>query len=148
MNKAPFLIPFLIPLLSLAFEATAQLDSLALWRKYEKEAIYFSGSGYIKGDQKYPIRDLKKEFEFSPLGKEVYRMSRSDKNMGRASVILGFVSYSVWINSISKNTKHPSPTPLLATVGFWGISIPFSIRSVNRMNKAVWLRNRDVLLRK
>ena len=81
MAKATFAIGILI----FAFQAKAQLDSSALWKKYEREVIYFSGVRYVKGDVRYRIKDLKNEFEFSPLGKEVYRMSRSDK---RVSIVL------------------------------------------------------------
>jgi hypothetical protein len=147
MKEYRFLISAVM-LFGLAFEATAQLDSLSLWRKYESDVIYFSGGGFIKGDVKHPLRDLKNEFDYSPLGKEVYRMARNDRNLSRCFIALGVASEFFWLTSIGKRQNTKATAGFLVFTASFGVAIHLSIRSVNRMQKAVWLRNRDVLLRK
>lgn len=126
----------------------SQVDSTEFKSIYDKETIYFSGNKYVKGELKYPIKFLEEEFNFSPEGKNLYHLSVVDSRNQKilASIGLGmFVSGLVLANNREKGIGAGL---FIGSIVPNIISLKFAIRSVNRQQKAVWVRNRDMLLRK
>ena len=131
-----------------SFEANAQLDTAALKLKYEKEVIYFSGGKYVKDGVKYPYRQLKNEFSNSTEGLKTFKMYESDAEKSRyaARAFLGLLITGIIVDFTTEQSNLAAGLALAAFIPY-GFSIHFSIRADKKMKKAVWLRNRDVLLR-
>lgn len=131
-----------------SLHANAQLDTAALKLKYEKEVIYFSGGKYVKDGVKYPYKQLKNEFSNSPEGLKVFKMYESDAEKSRfaSNAFLGLVITGIIVDFTTQQDKLASGLVLAGIIPL-GFSIHFSTRADKKMKKAVWLRNRDVLLR-
>ncbi len=132
-------------LLQALTEAYGQIDSITLKKIYEKEIIYFSGSKYIKNNTAYPIKNLVAEFEPNTEGFEQYKLFASDQHksrlysgVGLASIVLGII--------ISRNEPDLGSGLILGSIIPIGISFNFTLKADKKMRKAVWLRNRNVLL--
>lgn len=114
-------------------------------RKYETETIYFSGNGYIKNETKYRLSHLKTEFDFSKEGMLMHNESRKDQRK-----FYGFYVLSLGALIAGGATYHQnrglSAAFYAGSLASVSTSIYFAIRSQNRLQKAVWLRNRDVLV--
>ncbi len=136
----------LIGLTLLTIQVRAQVDSATLRNRYEKEVIYFGGSGYLKNDIRYPRKNLKNEFKLSPTGKEMFDLSRSD--MKKTIICFSFfvASYSAGLVALKNDQKGTATGLFLASAIPYGISYHFILRGGKRFKKAIWLRNRDVLL--
>ena len=136
---------YLIAMLTL--QASAQIDSLQLWKKYDKEVIYFSGSKYIKNNQVYGTKTLKTEFDYSPLGKGLFKMYQKDRKFFFVFYGLGFVSYTYALINLFDRKFDNATTFLAGSLVCWGGSFTFSISADKKLKKAVWYRNRDMLFR-
>ncbi|MCX8491397.1 MAG: hypothetical protein ORN54_10045 [Cyclobacteriaceae bacterium] len=132
-------------LLMIQFSAIAQSDSISFYKKYELETIYLSGSGYIKNNQSFKLRNLSNEFNSTVQGLKFYQAYWADKKKFIVTYTLGLglliggMAYSG--NQLNRNVL------VLTSLGTIGISLHFSMRSQNRLSKAIWARNRDVLIR-
>jgi hypothetical protein len=133
-------------LLTAGSSAMAQTDSVSFFKKYELETIYLGGNGYIKNNQSFKLRNLSNEFNFTAQGLKGYQAYRADRKKF-------IVTYSIGLGLligglIYENNKQTSN--LLVPASFVPItfSLHFAIRSQNRLSKAIWIRNRDVLLAK
>ncbi|MBX2914418.1 MAG: hypothetical protein KF856_03990 [Cyclobacteriaceae bacterium] len=119
-----------------------QIDS-TMFRKYKSETIYFKGNKFIKKDQLYPLRNLKNEFKLSNEGEQLYKDYKSDQRVF-------LISYSIGVGALltAIAIKNPTTSSVLGGVGTTGIgvSIPFLVRGQNLLQKAIWIRNRDVLV--
>ena len=143
MYKVIISVAFLL----FSIHANAQLDSATLKLKYEKEVIYFSGGRYVKGDVQYNFKNLKNEFGFSVDGMNMYKMYQSDYQKQRLYGALFLVTYISGI-VIGVNTGGNVATAIIiGSLIPMGVSFHFAFRADKRMKKAIWLRNRDVLLR-
>ena len=142
--KMKSIFPFF--LLLLVGNANAQLDSVSLRKIYEKDVIYFYGSGYIKNDVKYPYKSFKQEFNFSKEGQLIYLSARADM---KSQVILASIGLTGFISAIvaaNNKNKELSNGLFIGSLIPYALSIKFAIRRDKKTQKAVWLRNRDVLL--
>lgn len=136
-----------VAFLFFSFESYAQLDTAALKLKYEKEVIYFSGARYVKGGTEYQLKNLKNEFSFSVDGMNMYKMYQSDFQKQRLYSSLFLVTYISGI-VIGLNTGGNVGTAIIiGSLIPMGVSFHFGFSADKKMKKAVWLRNRDVLLR-
>lgn len=130
-----------------SIHANAQLDTAALKLKYEKEVIYFSGVHYIKGDIKYRYKQLKNEFNFSPEGMQAFKMHESDARKSRRYARVGLAVFtSALVVGFNTDQDQLALGLLIGAYVPMVVSIHFSTRAHKKMQKAVWLRNRDVLL--
>jgi hypothetical protein len=129
-----------------AFQVNAQTDSSMLKLKYEKEAIYFSGTRFVKGNVLYKIKHLKNEFDFSTEGMKTYALYQSDYRKGWKFATLGLVSYVSGLLIGINTNKNVGGALVLGSLIPSGLAIHFGLRANKRMKKAVWLRNRDLLL--
>jgi hypothetical protein len=91
--------------------------------------------------------NLKNEFDYSPLGKELFKMYQKDRRFFYVFYGLGFVSYSgALINLFDRKFKE-SNILLTGAMVCWSGAFTFSITADKKLKKAVWYRNRDMLLR-
>lgn len=142
MDKFKISIVFLM----LTIQASAQQNTTPFKEKYEKEAIYFSGARYVKNNIAYHPKYLKNEFKSSAEGMNMYKMYQSDNRKGWKCATLGLVScISAIVVGINGNERL-GKVLLLGSLIPSGLAIHFGLRGDKRMKKAVWLRNRDMLL--
>jgi len=132
-------------LLQALTEAFGQIDSITLKKIYEKEIIYFSGSKYIKNNNAYPIKNLVAEFKPNTEGFEQYKLFASDQEKSRLYAGFGLTFIVLGI-IISRNEPDLGSGLVIGSFVPISISVNFSIKADKKMRKAVWLRNRDVLL--
>ena len=135
-----------IVFLMLAFQASAQQDTVAFKEKYEKEVIYFSGARYVKNNIEYHPKYLRNEFNSSVEGMNMYKLYRSDNRKGWKCATLGLISYISGIVVGVNGNERLGETLLLGSLIPSGLAIHFGLRGDKRMKKAVWFRNRDILL--
>lgn len=133
-------------LLMIQSSAIAQSDSVSFFKKYELETIYLSGNGYIKNNQSFKLRNLSNEFNFTLQGLKFYQGYKADNKKALVAYTLGL---GLLLGGLAYSGDQINPNVLLLTsVVPIGFSLHFSIRSQNRLSKAIWIRNRDVLLAK
>ncbi len=139
-----FTISILLILFSLS-GGQCQPDSISLKRIYEKEVIYFSGNKYVKNNITYPIRNLINEFQKDTEGFYQFQMYKSDLRKSRIYAFTGLCAYVTGLVISNRNNK--AALGLVAGSIIPGsITIHIGIRADKKMKKAVWLRNRDVLI--
>ncbi len=123
-------------------------DVTLLSNRYENETIHLSRARYVKGDQKISLRPqvFEKEFAFSNDGLNEYKLSLQELKKGRP---FSFAGVGLLISSLVLFNNHQKTAGLVAFVGA-ALTLPFSnhyiFKSQRRLQKAVWLQNRDVLL--
>lgn len=126
--------------------AMAQTDSVSFFKKYELETIYLSGNGYIKNNQSFKLRNLKSEFNFTVQGLEGYQAYRADN---KKFIVTYSIGLGLLLSGLTyQSNKQTSNLLIIASAVPIAFSLHFSIRSQNRLSKAIWIRNRDVLLAK
>jgi hypothetical protein len=122
----------------------AQIDSTAMASRYTNETIYLSGSGYLKGNVKYRLRDIDKEFTDSTEGIVLLEGYRADKKRFVASYAVGI---GLMFLSLTQREWDARGLGFAGGVVATGFSLHFGTRSQNRLQKAIWVRNRDTLTR-
>jgi hypothetical protein len=124
----------------------AQTDSMSFFKKYELETIYLNNNGYIKNNQSFKLRNLKNEFNFTVQGLEGYQAYRADN---KKFIVTYSIGLGMLLSGLAyQGNKQTSNLLVFASVVPIAFSLHFSIRSQNRLSKAIWIRNRDVLLAK
>lgn len=120
-------------------------DSLEIKRYYEQNTIFWPGRKvYFVGDQQFQLRDLKEQLSFSREATFELREFKRDRRRYWTTLLLSEVLFVTSITS-----RHPQtglPMLLAAGIGF-SISTRYYNRSVAHLQRAIWVHNRDVLLR-
>lgn len=125
--------------------STAALSQVDLKSKYEKEVIYLSGRYYFKNNERYSIKNLSSEFQNSPEALDELSTARLDARKSRGYLLIGALAYFSGAIVLSHNQEvgiglvAGSVVPSL-------VSIHFTARASRKFKKALWLRNRDVLI--
>lgn len=133
----------LVPLILLTIIGTCQSDSLSIKAIYDKEAIYFSGNKYVKSNILYPRKELINEFQENTEAYFLYRSYKKDHRKGKVyyvvTMLLTLFAAPIIDEDVGKGAL---------TVGIVSgvVTIRLFARADNKLKKAVWLRNRDVLL--
>jgi hypothetical protein len=114
--------------------------------KYQAETIYLTFSGFIKNgkadDMGLSGGKLKKEMMVSPDALVVFRKFQHQRNW---IFLFSGLQLGTSIYALTTKNKSMKTGMLISGAALSVISIPLYIGSVNNENKAVWLRNRDVL---
>ncbi|HFA50404.1 MAG TPA: hypothetical protein ENJ95_15430 [Bacteroidetes bacterium] len=143
---------FAIPLILASFFCSS-LSAQSVLEKYEKETIYLSYNNYsyIKNGQKHWAgffgKHLKKEMEVSPDA--VIEFDRyQKKSITSFWMVMG--AGAIYVSGVLLAQERDeydalSGSMVLAGTGLMIASIPLTINSMKHYNKAIWLRNRDVL---
>ncbi len=121
-------------------------QALAPVSKYETETIYLTFSGFVKNgkadDMGLSGGKLKKEMLVSPDALIVFSKFQHQRNW---LFLLSGLQLGTSIAALATKNKSLKTSMLISGAALSVISIPLYIGSVNNENKAVWLRNRDVL---
>jgi|JI10StandDraft_1071094.scaffolds.fasta_scaffold742162_2 hypothetical protein len=140
-------IIILLIILFAIVNVNAQLDSATLRSDYEKEVIYFSGSKYIKNKTKYKIWNLHTEFKPNTEAFHQFQLYKADSKKS-GHLILTTVALYVGGLVVGQNNEDVATGLLIASTIPLVLSINFGIKADKKLKKAVWIRNRDVLLHK
>lgn len=135
-------------------QASADIDT------YDRETIYFYdsflGNGFVKNNQVMPLgmlgSNLAREMASSQFAMQEMAKARKYRIIGAAS---GFVATTVQIASIViyliDRDYVSKPGFQIATIGIGGtagiLSMGFNRLATGAMNRAIWLYNRDVMMR-
>jgi hypothetical protein len=131
-----------------AQELTINADSLQ--KIYEKETIYFEGNNnYVKGNTRFFNgffgRKLKNEMKASKEGYAYFLLYRNRAIIGSVLVFVG-ISLSIGAALFIAPLGIKTALTLIYASGVPTIAGSACITSATQLlNKAVWLRNRDVL---
>ena len=127
---------------------SSSLFAQSIIEKYEKETIYLSGNKYIKNGEKYPLGllygKLEKEMEVSPAAQLEWGKYKKSRNgflatygVGAAALVAGIL--------IHEENEDVSNVLVGSGAAAVLVSLPLSLNMQKRAQKAIWLRNRDVL---
>jgi len=111
--------------------------------QYDETTIYLYGSKWVKNYKSYPIKLLNNEFDQSPAGLVLFEQYKKD--MRTAKIMLG-ISYGLLITGILVADSQTE-----GAIFFGGaiagsvVSLSFSIPAQKKLQKSIWVRNRDVL---
>ncbi len=142
--KTIFLFGCLFLLTWLCAKAQNQ-DSVAIKKFYEENTIYWTGSTkYIKNYQYFPLRDLKKEIRLSPDAIHEYEQYRRNDRFLKTAFL---ASGAMLVSAILVKNRQVKLGLLTGSVITATIAIPISFKSSAHLGRAIWLHNRDVLLK-
>lgn len=136
----------LLLLLSATGFGICQTDSSTLKSIYDKEVIYFSGNKYVKNEIKYPLKELVNEFDKET---EAYFLYQSYKKDHRKAIFCYITGTLLTISSlvVSSDNKEVGTGLLWGGIISYSITFGYGIRADKKLKKAVWMRNRDIMLR-
>ena len=123
-------------------------DQEALRSRYENETLFLNGGRYMKGNHAISMRrnEFEKEFAVSNDGLKEYNLSLQELKKGRP---FAFAGLGLMISSLVLFNNHEKSAGQIAFIGA-ALTLPFSyhyiFKSQRRLQKAIWLRNRDVLV--
>jgi hypothetical protein len=140
----------LLVVIAISTISAQQKDSIpqtsAPLSKYQAETIYLTFSGFIKNGKADEMGlsggKLKKEMMVSPDALIVFRKFQHQRNW---IFLFSGLQLATSIAAFTTKNKSTKTGMLISGAALSVISIPLYIGSVNNENKAVWLRNRDVL---
>jgi hypothetical protein len=142
-----------LQLLGLIFTSVsiAQVSEDALRAKYEQEAIYtFNNNKYVKGGETkrtgFLGRKLTSEFTHTSEGMQEFQQYRKKAKTGfwlTTGAVAGLFGSAVLI-SVNPALGIAAYSAVIATSITGGV---FAIKSQEHFERAVWLRNRDELIR-
>ena len=115
----------------------------SLLRVYDTRTIYGYGDKYIMGGQQLQFRKLKTEFG-PGVPSDMYQQGRKARAMSRLLGI-GAVVALVGSSILRKDQQTGGIALLVAGVGLNLGSRRFSKKSTELVDRALWLRNKDVL---
>ena len=115
----------------------------SLLRVYDTRTIYGYGDKYIMGGRQLPFRKLKTEFG-PGVTSDLYQQGRHDRGVAR---LLGVGAVAALVGSavLRKNEQFGGIALLVVGVGLNLGSLRFSKKSTELVDRALWLRNKDVL---
>ena len=115
----------------------------SLLRVYDARTIYGYGDKYIMGGRQLPFRKLKTEFG-PGVTSDLYQEGRKARAISR---LLGVAAVAAQVGSavLRKNQQTGGILLLVAGFGLNLSSLRFSKKSTELVDRALWLRNKDVL---
>ncbi len=140
-----FILLNLLVLLAFSQLVAQNKDSVAIKKYYEENAILWLGkSKYFKNNQSYQLKNLKNEFKFSIDATYEFAQYRRNRKLLIGSLI---VTEVLAISSILATDPGIKVGLLAGSLIGISIAIPASSKSFAHLNRAIWLHNRDILLR-
>lgn len=124
-------------------------DYVGLLQRYEQEVIYVQGKYYIKGDQSIPFSyiSIEKEFISSKEAYPEFLLSVKDRTYSRRSYSLALGLYAGSILLLANGNRENASIPFAGSLVAYGYGIHYSFRSGKRLQHALWIRNRDALIK-
>lgn len=145
--KNIIIIIILSSITTYAISAQSSLYSDTLIHKYDRNTIYLKKGGFEKNGQTIRFgalkKNLKKELTASPMALQEYKRSRTNFWVAMSCTV---VSTALTLSGIQRKYiyKELSYSGLSLSL----LTIPFNIKAQNQLNRAVWLYNREAILRK
>lgn len=140
-------IKLLLPFLGIIF-SVQNISAQSLVKKYEKESIYLTSGGYVKGGEKHRIifsyRSMKKAMKGSLPARAEYQRYSEKRGWAVGLSMVGLASVIAALG-VEENVQLQRGL-LLGGLGVSIASVPLSVKSTNHLQKSVWLYNRDLLL--
>lgn len=123
-------------------------------KQYDKESIFLQGNrAYVKNGVQskagFLYKNLEKEMEISSVATMEYAKAKNSKNVAR---IAGAVAGIIYVAPLLGNSNNFFNTPQnvllwgVGSIAAYSVSLQFNMKSRNEINRAIWYRNRDVLL--
>lgn len=141
------LFKLLLPLVSIVF-ACQVLSAQSPVEKYDKESIYLTTGGFVKGGVKhsalFSYRDMKKAMKGSLPARAEYQRYSEKRGWAIGLSLAGLASVIAALG-VEDNVQLQRGL-LLGGLGASLASVPLSTKSTNHLQKAAWLYNRDLLL--
>ena len=114
----------------------------------DEEIIYLNANSFEKGDERKSIwwsyKPLENEFAATPMAYAVFKDARKERRIATVlSIVGGAAMFTGLLADMGDNQKAGL---VLGGTVLNGISIPFSIRSRNLLNRAVTMRNTALTL--
>jgi hypothetical protein len=125
----------------------AQNNSDSLIQEYNHNTIFLKSKGFEKDGKtiRYGLfkKNLKKELVISPVALQEFKNSRTS-----FWVAIGFNVASTAITMAGIQRIGFNKETTYSGLVFNLVSIPFQIKAQNKLSRAVWLYNRDIMTRK
>lgn len=140
------LVLFILILLLADSQIVAQnQDSMAIKKYYEENAILWLGwTKYIKNNQSFPLKNLEKEIIFSPDAIHEFSLYRRNRTYLNVSAIVGG---GLYLSALVVKDREVKLGLFAGSLVAFSFSIPLSLNTSKHLSRAVWLHNRDILLR-
>jgi hypothetical protein len=141
----------IIPALLFLVTGLKAQENEELKRRYETETIYLRDARFVKNGVVYRAgflgKNMKNEFDISPEGMAAFQRYRSQSQTG---LTLAVLATAAMFGSMVLAEQNPGIglATLGAGVALAGISVPFSIKAQRNFHRSIWLRNRDVLIKR
>lgn len=121
-------------------------DSLAIRTFYNKNAILVTGNlnYYFQDDKRYPMKQMREVLKFSPEALHEFNEYQKDRS---TTVFFLVTSVSCLVSSVFVKDRETRLALGVGAVLTAGIAIPFSKGWTTHLNRAVWVHNRDMLIR-
>lgn len=120
-------------------------DSIAVRNFYEQNTILWPGQNkYIKSNQSYPLKNLANEFSFSKEASWEFKQYKQSRTVALITAIAG---NALIISSTLTRDRGTRIGLLGSSLVPLTISLTFSIKATPHLQRAIWIHNRDVLIR-
>lgn len=118
----------------------------SLKARYNYKTIHFFKGYLSKGEngERIPFSELKDQFNLSPEGAKEFAASQKSKKTALLT-LGGAITCIVTAAILNKSNRDLSRGFIVGGLALDIISIPFTIKSGKRLQRAIWLRNRDVI---
>ncbi len=122
----------------------------SLKNDFNNKKLLVRNGKYRIGEKTYRFGNLKPEFEFSKDGLKLYLSARRNARAGNA---FNFIAVGAYIAAagMAINDYRGNQTAYLLTLGGGGlmqvVSIPFYTTARRKMRHAIFVRNKDLLLK-
>ena len=136
------ILRFLLPVCMFTFTTLkAQQDTT-----YNTETIYLTFSGFVKNNKQVGMglsgKELKQELMVSPDALIMFKKYQHKRNW---TFVFSGLQLATEIVALTTKNKSLKTGLLIGGGALSAFTIPLYIGSMTNINKAVWLRNRDVL---
>lgn len=139
---ADFLFPSIFLWLFCTNAANAQTNT-DLLKIYDTATIHSIGKFYIKGSSRINFGNLKNEFT-SPITMAYYKNAKADRIWGGLLTVTGATALVAGI-LVRKNSAVAANILSGAAIALNLGSLHFSRRSAELTDRAIWVRNREIL---
>ncbi len=136
---------FLVLLISYHSCLAQNQDSVAIRKYYEENTLlWLGGNKYFKNSQSYPLKNLKNEIVLSPDA--IYEETQYRRN-NRKALIGKIVTIGLLISPLLAKNQNTQVKLIYSSIFTMSITISIGYNAQKHLSRAIWLHNRDVLLR-
>ena len=111
--------------------------------KYDESTIYLYGSKWVKNYKSYPIKLLGNEFDKSPDGLVLFKEYKRDVRAANIFLVIG--TGMLVAGYLVADNQTEGAILFGGAITSSVVSLSFSIPAQKKLQKAIWVRNRDVL---